>query len=134
MPSEPYEPGSPADWMARARSNLVLARQPKPDEALWEDLCFQAQQAAEKALKAVLIAYGVGFTKTHSIEALLDLMPECLLVSEELRRTAVLTDYAVTTRYPGDYPLVSEDEYHEALGCADMVLAWAERMLAGRMG
>jgi len=33
------------------REALALAKQPKPEDAFWEDLCFQAQQAAEKAIK-----------------------------------------------------------------------------------
>jgi HEPN domain-containing protein len=33
---------------------LALAKQPKPREAFWDDLCFDAQQAAEKSIKAVL--------------------------------------------------------------------------------
>jgi HEPN domain-containing protein len=72
MPRRRLEPGTPADWLARARGNLLLARQPKPEGAFWEDLCFQAQQAAEKALKAVLIHRGIAFHKFHSIEVLLD--------------------------------------------------------------
>jgi HEPN domain-containing protein len=47
---------APLTWLARARSNLKLARlggsQP---EIFLEDLCFDAQQAAEKALKAVCV-------------------------------------------------------------------------------
>ena len=110
MPPERPEPGSPADWLARARSNLALARQPKPEDAFWEDLCYQAQQAAEKALKAVLIHHGISFPWSHSIEALLDRMPREVPIPERLREAAELTDYAVTSRYPGDYPPVTEEE------------------------
>jgi HEPN domain-containing protein len=39
------------DWLVRAKSSLALAKQAKPQEAFWEDQCFLAQQAAEKALK-----------------------------------------------------------------------------------
>jgi len=46
-------PGSPSDWLRRARSDLALAKAPLPSGALYEDLCFHAQQAAEKAIKAV---------------------------------------------------------------------------------
>ena len=38
----------------RAKGNLALAKQPKPKEAYWDDLCFEAEQAAEKSIKAVL--------------------------------------------------------------------------------
>jgi len=130
MPPECLEPGTPRDWLARARSNLILAQQPKPEGAFWEDLCFQAQQAAEKALKAVLIHYGIAFSRVHSIEALLDLMPPALDVPESLRPAAKLSDFAVMTRYPGDYPPVTEEEYTDAVRGAHTVVAWAEGMLA----
>jgi len=48
--------GSAREWIKRAKSNLARAKQPKTDEIFWEDLCFDAQQAAEKSLKAILIA------------------------------------------------------------------------------
>ena len=45
--------------MVRAASNLARARQGRQcEEVLFEDLCFDAQQAAEKALKALLIFFG----------------------------------------------------------------------------
>jgi HEPN domain-containing protein len=51
MPLDRSIPGSPMDWLVRAKSSLALAKQAKPQEAFWEDQCFLAQQAAEKALK-----------------------------------------------------------------------------------
>jgi len=45
-------PGTPEDWLFRARGKLVLARQPVPPGALWEDLCYWGQQTAELAIKA----------------------------------------------------------------------------------
>lgn len=53
MPTERPMPGSPAEWLARARGDLALARVPLPAGGFYEDLCFHAQQAAEKAIKAV---------------------------------------------------------------------------------
>ncbi len=45
MPPERQMPGSPDDWVRRARSDLALAKIPLPEGALYEDLCFHAQQA-----------------------------------------------------------------------------------------
>jgi len=59
--------GSSPDWLARARSNLARAQQPKPADVFWEDLCFDAQQAAEKALKALLLARRIPFRFVHDI-------------------------------------------------------------------
>ena len=42
------------EWLKRAKSNLARAKAGKVSEdILYEDLCFDAQQAAEKALKAL---------------------------------------------------------------------------------
>jgi len=44
------------EWLTRAKSNLARARAGKvSEEILYEDLCFDEQQAVEKALKALCI-------------------------------------------------------------------------------
>ena len=53
MPPEEPDDLEALEWLARARSSLALAKQPKPEAAFWADLCYQAQQAAEKGMKAV---------------------------------------------------------------------------------
>ena len=58
MPQGKRVPGSAADWLARAKGDLALAEIPLPKGAFYEDLCFHAQQAAEKALKAVYQQWG----------------------------------------------------------------------------
>jgi HEPN domain-containing protein len=65
------EPGSPAVWLLFANSDLELARINPSPGILLEGLCFHAQQAAEKALKAVLIAHGIPFPRTLNIKTLL---------------------------------------------------------------
>jgi HEPN domain-containing protein len=53
MPPERFSPDDPREWLNRARH---LARaQAKITGVYLEDLCFDAQQAAEKAIKALLI-------------------------------------------------------------------------------
>ena len=42
MQDERDNPGSPNDWLRRAKSNLVRAKEPKHAEVFWEDLCFYA--------------------------------------------------------------------------------------------
>ncbi|MBA7707324.1 hypothetical protein ES703_116194 [subsurface metagenome] len=129
MPHEGHFPGSPADWLRYARSDLELARVTRPDEVLFEGLCFHAQQAAEKALKAVLIAKGVPPPKTHNIRTLLDLLPQEVIAPQEIEDAVSLTDYAVTSRYPGDFESVDEEEYKETVRLAENVVLWAERII-----
>lgn len=49
-------------WLMRAKSNLVRAKQPKPEEVYYEDLCYDAQQLVEKSFKAVLCFHNIKFT------------------------------------------------------------------------
>lgn len=65
MPPDSAAPGSARDWLARARGDLALARSPVAEGAFLEDYCFHAQQAAEKALKAVYQHHGLVFRYTR---------------------------------------------------------------------
>ena len=129
MPPEENQPGSPEDWLRFARSDLELAKITLPPGVLLEGLCFHTQQAAEKALKAVLVSCEIFFPKTHSIRMLLDLLPDGISVPEEVEDAASLTDYSVMTRYPGDVEMVDEKEYREALNLAETVVSWAEDII-----
>lgn len=55
-----YPPNDPREWLTRARSDLALARA-HPEGVLLEDLCFHAQQAAEKTIKAALVQHEIEF-------------------------------------------------------------------------
>ena len=100
MPPEHRDPTKPAEWLRRARSNLAKAKADRNlPEVLYEDLCFDAQQAAEKALKALLVYRNVPFPKTHDIMDLLTILHQSVMdVPEEIRHTDFLTGYAVETR------------------------------------
>lgn len=116
------------EWLRRAKSNLLKARHGKTsDEILYEDLCYDAHQAAEKALKAVFVAYGLQFPKTHDISFLIELLEKSeVKIPQELHRARALTEYAVETKYPGDYAPVSEEEFKESIQIAEEVVNWAE--------
>lgn len=118
------------EWLQRAKSNLARAKQPKPAEVFWEDYCFDAQQAAEKAVKAVLTVRGIDFPKSHDIAELLLLLAPAD-VPDELWNAEGLTQYAVVTRYPGRKPPVSEDECRHAVALAEQVVRWAEGIIHG---
>jgi len=75
MLPERFPPNDPREWLNRARSNLSRAKAKIPDAYL-EDLCFDAQQAAEKAIKAVLLKKGVAFPYVHDLARLLTLLGE----------------------------------------------------------
>lgn len=126
----PPERGSPQDWLIHAESDLQVAVTGKSPKVLYETLCFHAQQAVEKTLKAVLIANKIPSTKTHNIGTLIRMLPAHVELPEELKEAAELTTYAVMARYPGDLEPVTEDEYLEAIGLAKKVLHWAKHQVS----
>ena len=111
-------------WLQRARSNLAIARTGQQEHVLLEDLCFEAQQAAEKALKALLIHLSDEYPRTHAFTLLLTRLENHQEVPPSIREVVELSDYAVQMRYPGDYYPVSNEEYERALELAARVLAW----------
>ena len=121
--------GSSEEWLRYARSDFEVARLTPSPGILLETLCFHAQQAAEKSLKAVLIAVGIDFPRTHSLRRLLDLIPADITIPETMQAATRLTDYAVLSRYPGDLEPVEAEEYQEAIRFAEAVLAWAEEVI-----
>jgi HEPN domain-containing protein len=130
MPSDLPRSGSPKDWMRRAQSNLLRAEQPKPEEVLWEDLCFDAQQAAEKALRAVLLFANIKFRFVHDIGELVTLLTNNgFAVPKEVEEAVELTEYAVEARYPGPFEPVTREEHGRAVMLARAVVEWATARL-----
>jgi HEPN domain-containing protein len=93
-------------------------------------LCFDAQQAAEKAIKGLLIHLRRDFPHTHNLGALLDRLGKAgQHVPNRIKRVVDLTDYAVATRYPGAIEPVTQKEYEEAVAVAEDVVRWVEKAL-----
>ncbi len=123
------DPTDPRAWLAFAKSNLRLAEKGGRLKGVrYEDLCFNAQQAAEKALKAVCLANDLEFSKTHSIVRLVDILESGgIKIPEAIREADVLTQYAVETRYPSWVEEITKAEYKEAIAIAARVVFWAEK-------
>ena len=120
----------PREWLNRARSNLAHAQIESAD-VFYEDLCFDAQQAAEKAIKAVLISRGEPFPFVHELKELLRRL-ECngLNIPKYVWEADKLSRFAVVTRYPGGVGPVRKRQYGRAIRLATAVLRWAERQVA----
>lgn len=119
-------------WLRRARSDLELARIAlQAHSVLPEDACFHAQQCAEKALKALLLQAGDDPPRTHAIDVLLDrLKVRGIPVPESVDSAFALSEYAVQTRYPGEWEPVTPEEARQAIDQATLVLAWVEERIA----
>ena len=125
---ERFPPEDPREWMNRARSNLARAKNRVP-QAYLEDLCFDAQQAAEKAIKAVMLKRGVTFPYVHDLARLLSLLKEAgEVIPDAVGQARKLTRFATVTRYPMNRP-VTEQHYLEALAIAEAVVRWAEERI-----
>ena len=125
---ERFPPDDPREWLNHARSNLAMAKNRIPD-AYMEDLCFEAQQAAEKAIKAVMIKRGIDFPYVHDLARLLSLLKEAdEAIPDVVGQARKLSRFATVTRYPMDQS-VTEQHYLEALATAESVLRWAEERI-----
>jgi HEPN domain-containing protein/predicted nucleotidyltransferase len=124
-------PDDPREWLNRARSSLVRAREGGIfPEIYLEDLCFDAQQAAERASKAVLLHLGLEFPPVHDLAQLLTLVERAgHTIPDDVRPAAALSDYAVVTRYAGPFEPVTREEYEQALAIATAVDRWARAII-----
>jgi HEPN domain-containing protein len=109
----------------KAHNDLLAARATVATEEALDTVCFHAQQAVEKSLKAVLAVHDVEYPYTHDVQSLLalctPLQPE---VSEFEEAAADLTQYGVTARYDEQmYPDLKTAG--EALQIAERVYQWA---------
>ncbi|MBW1796180.1 MAG: HEPN domain-containing protein [Deltaproteobacteria bacterium] len=117
------------EWLKRAKSNMARAKSGRvsPD-ILYEDLCYDAQQAVEKAFKSACIIHEIVFPKTHDIAYLIELLEKGgVEVPINLQNAKILTGYAVETRYPGDYEPVDEEDIRKAIEIAKEVLKWVKK-------
>lgn len=100
-------------------------------EAL-RSVCFHAQQATEKSLKAFLAVDDVVYPWTHDLGALLTLLKERFPVLCEMEASiGGLTDYAVNPRY-GIGAVPDMAKARSALDTAQKVYALAEQIIAER--
>ena len=126
-PSEPK--GSPNDWISFAKSDLAIAKIDKTNSISFESLSFHTQQAVEKSLKALLIFDNIEFPRTHNVRILLDLLKSRHIIPDIVDESAVLTEYAVSSRYPGESEPIEEDEYRRAVEIAQAVLNWVDSII-----
>ncbi|WP_020374980.1 HEPN domain-containing protein [Sulfobacillus thermosulfidooxidans] len=116
-------------WRAYAQEDLDVARHAVSVGWL-NSACFHAQQCGEKWLKALLTYYGQPVPRSHDLDYLADLVePFAKNVGDIREATLVLTEYAVSSRYPS--PLeIDVDEAAQAVSYAQQIQEWAEVHLA----
>ena len=120
------------DWLAQAKSDLEHTRK-STDMGDFDWACFAAQQAAEKAAKALHIHQGTVIWG-HSVLDLLEAFPSGTPVSPDLREAGRRLDrYYIATRYPDVHPAgpsrryFTETEAQQALADAEEVVNWCDQ-------
>lgn len=110
-------------WAQKAEGDLINATHTLTiaENCPTETACFHAQQCVEKYLKSVLVLRGVDFPRTHSIRSLMEMLPAGLRPKLTVIEQDQLTEYATTTRYPGDYEPISITDARRAIRLANRV-------------
>lgn len=126
-------------WLRQAKRDLEYAER-SLEQGYYEWACFVAQQSAEKAVKAVFlklnaVAWG------HSVSALLQQLPAPWNADPHLVDAARELDrHYIPPRYPNAHPEGAPYDYYtrqaaeQAIGYTRDILAFCERLLAGRPG
>ena len=124
MPNADADAGAPI-LLSKARNDLVLLRKIADDPEVADEIVgFHAQQAVEKAIKAVLEARGVDYPRTHDLARLLELLDASGGAPPDRDEALALSPWAAEFRY-GDVIAGSLDRTR-ALVTAEALLAWAE--------
>lgn len=111
-------------WFMKADNDLKAGSDElATDNPATDTVCFHMQQCAEKYLKAFLVFHGKEISKTHNIALLLQ---QCIDIDNSFARLknagpALLTSYAVETRYPDDFYMPSVEECRQAVSIASEV-------------
>jgi len=123
------------DWINQSNRDLKAAEAVIKDES-YEWTCFIAQQAAEKAIKAVFqklnaAAWG------HSVFELIKILSKKEKVDDTLMNCAKNLDkYYIPTRYPNGFESGSPYEYftrsdaEDALICSRRIIEFCKSILA----
>ena len=94
---------STSEWIDKAEEDYrVMAAAGELDPPAHDAVCFHAQQAAEKYLKAVLAERVTRFPKVHDLTRLLDLIDPAINELSAMRADLdALSRLSVQVRYPG---------------------------------
>lgn len=119
-------------WLAQAEHDLENAER-NHDAEMWDVSAFLAQQAAEKALKALVFDQtGSPPPRIHSIQRLADIAGVRRDLAKEIVR---LDDVYVASRYPEaaapllPYEIIDEDRAAATLDLAREVLSLVKRRI-----
>lgn len=118
------------EWLSFAEADLGVAEHldktyhPKPLEIS----CFHCQQAAEKAVKSIIVLNGSqgGISKKHYLFLLLNQIKNMVSIEEKYYDYAdILAPYGVAMRYPNEL-FLEERHAEKAIQMANEFVKWAK--------
>lgn len=122
------------DWLRQAQRDLEKAKL-DIDHAYYEWACFTAQQASEKAVKALYQSFN-RYVRGHSVLKMIEGLADLTGISEEIYQAARLLDrYYIESRYPNGFPEGSPADYFdekiagEACRAAGAILGFCENLI-----
>ena len=122
------------DWMAQAKRDLEHAAKDVAD-GYYEHACFEAQQAAKKAVKAVYMRLHAEASGHRVARLLEEVDPGASRPPSELIDDAKLLDqYYVPTRYPNGFEsgapmeFFTKEQASDAVRRADKIIRWCESL------
>ncbi len=121
-----------AEWLEKAQHDLRAAEALSQLAAPILDVAlYHCQQAAEKALKGLLVAQDIRCGKTHELELIVSLaLPGTFDSAPEIVAAAAgLTEYASKHRYPFGLAEPTAAEFNQAFSHARDVCRFVARLL-----
>jgi len=121
-------------WIRQAENDLAVAEFARSGQ-FYAQACYHCSQAAEKALKGLLIGLGQDPPRSHSLERLVDALADLGLEVESLRalQLKALSRMTTATRYPdadeAPMNLFDAKDCDLALGVAKSVLETVTKSL-----
>lgn len=128
-------PNRAGDWLSQGQRDLEQALDSRRT-ARHEWACFAAQQAAEKAVKALHLHLGQE-AWGHVVARLLEELPDAVRVPDGLiEKGRVLDNFYIPARYPNSHPEGAPFEHYgplqsdEAIRHAGEILAFVRAQMA----
>jgi len=119
------------DWLKKGDHDLEDAKRLLKNGGYPDTICFHAQQAVEKYLKAYLIYKKINPRAIHHLE---ELVKDCARFDKGFLRfldeCLILTRYYIETRYPPLIPIeYSKEEATEAIEMAERIIKFVKMKL-----
>jgi HEPN domain-containing protein len=113
-------------WLGFALGDLATARSNPADAAVPNrNAAYMAQQAAEKALKAVILLENKPFDMIHDIDVLAGQVPSDFVVPVPTADCSWLADVESSARYPDEGEIVTSVDAETAIEIAEKIVSAA---------